>query len=64
MTQLLTQSEVSELLQLTPRQVIRLAKRGDLPCVHLPGNEIRFDLDDIRQWVDAHKRPALEGSEK
>ncbi|MHB8898072.1 MAG: helix-turn-helix domain-containing protein [Thermoguttaceae bacterium] len=60
MTKLLTHNEVSELLQLTPRQVIRLAKRGDFPCVRFPRDEIRFDPDDIRKWVDAHKRPAQE----
>jgi excisionase family DNA binding protein len=58
MTQLLTESETSELLRLTPRQISRLAKRGELPSVELPGGELRFDPDDIRAWVESHKRPA------
>ena len=58
-TTLLTDSETAEILRLTPRQVAKLARRGELPCVNLPGNEIRFDPADIRQWVEAHKRPVL-----
>jgi excisionase family DNA binding protein len=60
-TTLLTDSEAAELLRLTPRQVTRLARRNELPSVCLPGNEIRFDLDDIRRWVDSRKRPMPEG---
>jgi excisionase family DNA binding protein len=59
MVQLLTDSEASELLRLTPRQVLRLAKRGEIPAVHLPGGEIRFDPDDISRWVQAQKRPGV-----
>ena len=43
MVQLITESEAAELLRLTPRQVLRFAKRGELPSVILPGNEVRFD---------------------
>jgi excisionase family DNA binding protein len=57
-TTLLTDSEAAELLRLTPRQVARLAKRGELPTVCLPGNELRFDPDDLRAWIDGRKQPA------
>jgi excisionase family DNA binding protein len=57
-TTLLTDVEAAELLRLTPRQVSRLARRGELPSVNLPGGGIRFDPDDIRQWVETRKRPA------
>ena len=57
-TTLLTDSEAAELLRLTSRQVAKLARRGELPSVHLPGGEIRFDPDDLRQWVETLKRPA------
>jgi excisionase family DNA binding protein len=60
-TSLLTKDETAEVLRLTPRQVGKLARRGDLPSVNLPGNEVRFDPDDIRQWVESRKRPAAEG---
>jgi excisionase family DNA binding protein len=54
---LLTDSEAADFLRLTTRQVVRLAKRGDVPSVNLPDGEVRFDLDDLRQWVEARKRP-------
>jgi excisionase family DNA binding protein len=57
-TTLLTDAEAGEILRLTPRQVAYLARRGELPSVTLPGNQLRFDPDDIRRWVDARKRPA------
>ena len=60
MTTLLDESEAARLLSLTPRQVVRLANRGELPTVHLPGKQVRFDADDLRQFIERHKRPAAE----
>ena len=57
---LLAISEAAELLRLTPRQVAKLARRGELPSVSLPGNETRFDASDLQRWVDSRKRPAAE----
>jgi excisionase family DNA binding protein len=55
---LLTYTEAADLLKLTPRQISRLVGRGELPSVRLPNGEIRFDPDDIHQWVESLKRPA------
>ena len=55
---LITDSEAAEILRLTPRQVAKLAKKGILPSVNLPGNEVRFDQDDLRRWVESLKQPA------
>jgi excisionase family DNA binding protein len=63
-TNLLTDVEAADVLRLTPRQVTRLARRGELPSVQLPGKEIRFDPEDIRRWVEALKRPIAEGGER
>ena len=57
-TPLLDETDVARLLGLTPRQVQKLAKRGDLPVVRLPGDELRFDPDDLRAWVAGRKQPA------
>ncbi len=57
---LLTNFEASEVLSITSHQVSRLARRGELPYVLLPNNEVRFDLDDIREWVGSCKRPEKE----
>jgi excisionase family DNA binding protein len=61
---LITDSEAAEILRLTPRQVAKLAKKGILPSVKLPGDEIRFDPDDIRRWVETLKQPAAEGGKQ
>ncbi len=58
MTKLLTDIETADLLRLTPRQVIRLANRGELPSVIFPNRELRFDRADLERFVEAHKRPA------
>ena len=55
-THLLTDVEAADILRLTPRQVTRLARRGELPSITLPGNAIRFDPDDIREWVNGLKQ--------
>jgi excisionase family DNA binding protein len=57
-TILVTKDEAADVLRLTPRQVARLAKKGILPSVELPGGEVRFDPDDLRAWVETLKRPA------
>jgi excisionase family DNA binding protein len=55
---LLTETEVADLLGIIPRRVRRLARQGDIPCVRLPGDEIRFDESDLRDWLDSRKQPA------
>jgi excisionase family DNA binding protein len=59
MTTLLNESQVADLLGLTARQVLKLARRGELPSVRLPDNEIRFDPEDIFRWVESRKLPAI-----
>jgi excisionase family DNA binding protein len=58
MTTLLTDNEAADVLKLTPRQVVRLASRGELPSVRFPNGEVRFDAGDLQAWVESHKRPA------
>jgi excisionase family DNA binding protein len=55
---LLDTFDAADMLRLSPRQVAKLARRGELPSITLPGDEIRFDPEDIRQWVESRKRPA------
>ena len=61
MAALLTDVEAAAVLNLTPRQVLRLASRGELPSVRFPNGEVRFDVDDLRRFVESHKRPATQG---
>jgi hypothetical protein len=54
MTKLLTEFEAADLLQLTPRQVLRLANRGELPRVVFPNGEVRFDEADLSRFIESH----------
>ena len=60
---LLDPQEAGKLLRLLPARVVRLAKRGELPCVALPNGEYRFVLFDIEQWIAARRRPVGTASE-
>lgn len=62
MVTLLDEFDTAELLKLTPRQVLHLAKSGQLPAVYLPGGAVRFDSADLGHWVQSHKRPESEGA--
>ena len=61
---LLTPGEAAEILRLTRLQVSRLARKGILPTVVLPGDELRFDEGDLWQWVDDRRQTETEVSTK
>lgn len=54
---ILTPDEAAELLKLSTRQTLRLVSRNEVPHFRLPNGEIRFDSDDLRQWLHTLKRP-------
>lgn len=58
---LLTASEAARMLRLAPREIDRMARRGEIPAVHLPGGEVRYDATDLAEWVESHKHPVTEG---
>ncbi|MCC6127444.1 MAG: helix-turn-helix domain-containing protein [Pirellulales bacterium] len=60
-TTLLLDSQIAELLCLSPRQVLRLAKRGKIPHIVLPNGEIRFDFQDVKTWLKTCTRLPGEG---
>ncbi len=49
---LLTASEVSRLLQVTPARVYQLARCGSLPIVRLGLRQIRFDEVALCAWIE------------
>jgi len=53
---LLSADDAARLLDLTPRAVARLAKRGTIPCVVLPDGEPRFVRTDLAAWVDSLRK--------
>jgi len=60
MSKLITDFDAAEILCLTPRQVLRLARRGEAPCIRLPNGDYRFDPEDLRRWVESLKQPLVE----
>ena len=54
--------DAGRLLDMPPARVIRFANRGLLPCVVLPDGELRYQEDDLRGWVEKHRRPITEGA--
>jgi hypothetical protein len=55
---LLLPSEVAALLGLTTRQIVRLARTGDLPHLVLPDDSIVIDAADLTRWLNSRRRPA------
>ena len=62
-TRLLIDGEAARLLRMPLCSLKRLAKIGGIPHVLLPDGEIRFDPEDLREWVDSHKQPRAETAE-
>jgi excisionase family DNA binding protein len=54
-TQLLTTDEAAEVLRMTTNRLSRLVRRGEVPHVLLPGDEVRFDERDLSAWVESRK---------
>ena len=48
--------EAADILRLPTRQVVKLAKAGTIPRIVLPGDEYRFDEQDLLTWIESHKR--------
>jgi excisionase family DNA binding protein len=53
--ELLTEQQLADQWNTTPRHIRRLRVEGGLPFVKL-GRLVRFDPDDIAAWVASHKR--------
>ena len=54
----LTIEDVSEMLQVTRTTVYNLKKKG-MPFIKL-GKNIRFDQDEVIEWVKTNNRPTSE----
>jgi hypothetical protein len=56
---LLTVFEAAELLAYIPARLKRLARAGKVPCVILPGNELRFVQADLVDWIAQHRQEVV-----
>ena len=63
MTELLTANEVSKILNLTLASVYRLAREGDIPSVKFNERTVRFDPDEIEQYINQHRAPQKNGND-
>jgi predicted site-specific integrase-resolvase len=56
MTQrLLTPQDVSLLLTIPTRRVIRLVRRGLIPHIVMPDGELLFDSSDLESWIESRR---------
>jgi predicted DNA-binding transcriptional regulator AlpA len=58
---LLAAKNVADILQLTSRQVVRLANRGVIPSVELPTGDRRFIESDIWDWIEQQRHQTEAG---
>ena len=55
MNELLTADQVAALLNVKPQTVYQWVKSGIIPSIRITENCLRFDGDQIKQWLDEHK---------
>jgi excisionase family DNA binding protein len=60
---LLTDIEAAEHLRINRARLVRLARRGVVPHILLPDNEIRFRRSDLVEWVANYRQPAEEAKQ-
>ena len=56
MKELLKHKQVGRLLQLPFGKALRLARKGKIPHIVLPNDEIRFDPKDIEELVERGRK--------
>jgi excisionase family DNA binding protein len=49
---LLTVAEVAERLSVHKQTVWQLAREGSIPCVRLSDRRLRFNPDDVEQYIE------------
>ena len=54
-TLLLSVAETSKALRLSPRKIWSLTASGELPSIRI-GRSVRYDIADLRAFIDAQKK--------
>jgi len=57
--QLVDASEAGRMLALHPRTVTRWARQGRIPCHWLSARAVRFDVHDLRRWLERCRTEAV-----
>lgn len=55
--ELLTSLDVGAWLSIPARQVEKLARNGDIPCILLPDGTLAFRAADLAAWSERLPRP-------
>jgi len=53
---LLTPSNASRVLAISPRKLFSLTASRQIPVVRI-GRSVRYAIDDLKAWIEAHKQP-------
>jgi excisionase family DNA binding protein len=62
-TSLITLAEAAEALRISHKRLGQLVRRGEVPHVLLPGDEVRFDDRDLTAWIESRKAGAVTRAE-
>jgi len=57
---LLTVKEIAEILSVKPKTLYQWSELGQIPCIKLNG-VLRFNAEDIGQWVASCKKAVTSG---
>jgi len=49
---LLIDYDVADWLRVSPHQLRRMIKAGQIPCLRLPTGGVVFDHDELLMWID------------
>jgi alpha-galactosidase/6-phospho-beta-glucosidase family protein len=52
---LLTEPQVAKILSISPRKLMTLRRAGEINHIS-SGKSIRYDIRDICDWIDQHRR--------
>jgi len=68
MTQLLTVSSLSDWLSLSQSTIYDMVKKREIPHILISSGKrkecVRFDPDDIKEWLASRKRKTIRGVSK
>jgi len=60
---LLTPQQAADALAISPRKLWSMTAGGEIPCVRI-GRLVRYDLADLREWIDGQKSQKTAASEE
>lgn len=58
---LLKPADAARALSLSPRKLWSLTAGGEIPCVRI-GKAVRYDLADLRAWIERQKIQSCAGA--